>query len=111
MNIAFSNTIWYWKGSASFCFVTVPAEQSHDLKTCLDNLGHYTASAWPAAMPRWKEGVFFVWASAQTKKTPFRIAEPPQAARRVTVCRNQEVIFKQSLSLPVGEEVEDTAVV
>lgn len=33
MNITFSNKIWYWKGPSPFYFVTVPAEQSQDLKT------------------------------------------------------------------------------
>ncbi len=33
MNIQFSNKIWYWKGPAPFYFVTVPAAQSHNLKT------------------------------------------------------------------------------
>ena len=32
MNIEFSGEIWFWKGPAPWFFVTVPAEQSHDLK-------------------------------------------------------------------------------
>ena len=31
MNIHFSGKIWFWRGPAPFHFVTVPAEQSHDL--------------------------------------------------------------------------------
>ena len=33
MNITFRNKIWYWKGPSPFYFVTVPAEQSQELKT------------------------------------------------------------------------------
>lgn len=32
MNIEFSGTIWFWKGPARWFFVTVPEEQSSDLK-------------------------------------------------------------------------------
>lgn len=32
MNIEFTGKIWFWRGPAPFYFVTVPAEQSRDLK-------------------------------------------------------------------------------
>jgi len=32
MNIDFNGKIWFWHGPAPFYFVTVPEEQSHDLK-------------------------------------------------------------------------------
>jgi hypothetical protein len=32
MDIEFSGEIWFWKGPAPWFFVTVPAEQSRDLK-------------------------------------------------------------------------------
>ena len=32
MNIEFKGKIWYWRGPAPWYFVTVPAEQSSDLK-------------------------------------------------------------------------------
>jgi hypothetical protein len=32
MNIEFNGEIWFWKGPAPWFFVTVPAEQSSDLK-------------------------------------------------------------------------------
>lgn len=32
MHIEFSGEIWYWKGPAPWYFVTVPDEQSEDLK-------------------------------------------------------------------------------
>jgi hypothetical protein len=32
MNIEFAGKIWFWKGPAPWFFVTVPAEQSRDLK-------------------------------------------------------------------------------
>lgn len=32
MEIEFLGKIWFWKGPAPFYFVTVPAEQSRDLK-------------------------------------------------------------------------------
>ena len=31
MNIEFNGKIWFWKGPAPWYFVTVPAEQCHDL--------------------------------------------------------------------------------
>lgn len=32
MNIEFNGKIWFWKGPSPFYFVTVPAEQCHDLR-------------------------------------------------------------------------------
>lgn len=32
MNFEFSGAIWYWRGPAPFYFVSMPAEQSQDLK-------------------------------------------------------------------------------
>jgi hypothetical protein len=32
MMIEFNGKIWFWKGPSPFYFVTVPAEQCHDLK-------------------------------------------------------------------------------
>ncbi len=32
MELAFSGEIWYWRGPAPWYFVTVPPEQSHELK-------------------------------------------------------------------------------
>lgn len=32
MRFVITGTIWYWKGPAPFYFVTVPKEQSHELK-------------------------------------------------------------------------------
>lgn len=31
MNLEFSGEIWFWRGPAPFYFVTIPAEQCHDL--------------------------------------------------------------------------------
>jgi hypothetical protein len=33
MNIEFSGNIWFWQGPAPWYFVTVPGEQSRDLKS------------------------------------------------------------------------------
>jgi hypothetical protein len=33
MNIEFRGKIWFWKGPAPWFFVTIPAEQSRELKT------------------------------------------------------------------------------
>ncbi len=33
MNIEFNGKIWFWRGPAPWYFVTVPAQQSHDLKS------------------------------------------------------------------------------
>lgn len=35
MTIEFTAKIWYWRGPAPFYFVTVPEEQSEDLKAIL----------------------------------------------------------------------------
>ncbi len=35
MIIEFSGKIWFWHGPSPFYFVTVPEEQSHDLKAIL----------------------------------------------------------------------------
>ena len=35
MNIEFTGKIWYWNGPAPWYFVTVPAEQSRNLKAVL----------------------------------------------------------------------------
>jgi len=32
MNIEFSGKVWYWRGPSPYYFVTVPEEQSQDLK-------------------------------------------------------------------------------
>ena len=32
MNIEFTGSLWYWRGPAPWFFVTIPAEQSSDLK-------------------------------------------------------------------------------
>ncbi len=32
MTIEFTGEIWFWRGPAPYFFVTVPAEQSHDVK-------------------------------------------------------------------------------
>lgn len=32
MDMEFSGSIWYWRGPAPFFFVTVPEEQSRDIK-------------------------------------------------------------------------------
>ncbi len=33
MDIDFNGKIWYWRGPSPYHFVTVPAEQSRDIKT------------------------------------------------------------------------------
>jgi hypothetical protein len=38
MNIEFNGKIWYWRGPAPFYFVTVPAEQCHDLKALSESV-------------------------------------------------------------------------
>ncbi|MBK8021306.1 MAG: DUF1905 domain-containing protein [Chloroflexi bacterium] len=32
MTFEFSGEIWFWKGPAPFYFVTIPEEESHDIK-------------------------------------------------------------------------------
>jgi hypothetical protein len=41
MDFEFSGDIWYWRGPSPFYFVTVPAEQSSDLKaiSCIVSYG------------------------------------------------------------------------
>lgn len=38
MKIEFNGKIWYWRGPAPWYFVTVPAEQSHDLKAIVGSV-------------------------------------------------------------------------
>ena len=38
MKIEFSGRIWYWRGPAPWYFVTVPAEQYHDLTAVLESV-------------------------------------------------------------------------
>lgn len=40
MNIEFTGKIWYWRGPAPFYFVTIPAEQSSDIRA-VSNLVTY----------------------------------------------------------------------
>lgn len=42
MNIAFEGKIWFWKGPAPWYFVTVPVEQSSDLK----GISSYVTYGW-----------------------------------------------------------------
>jgi hypothetical protein len=42
MGFEFSGEIWYWKGPAPFHFLTVPAEQSRELKA----IAHLVTYGW-----------------------------------------------------------------
>ena len=61
MNIEFNGTIWYWHGPAPWYFVTVPAEQSHDLKAILGFVtygwGMIPAVVW-IGKTEWKTSLF-----------------------------------------------------
>lgn len=54
MNIEFTGGIWYWRGPASFDFVTVPVEQCRALKATADHVtcGRHRCSPRMAATSR-----------------------------------------------------------
>lgn len=61
MDFEFNGTIWYWRGPAPFYFVTVPAEQSREIKA----VSSYVTYGW-GVIPvdveiggtRWKTSLF-----------------------------------------------------
>ncbi len=61
MFIEFSGNIWYWRGPAPHWFVTVPADQSHDLKA-ISGIVTYGWGMIPAVVQigqtRWKTSLF-----------------------------------------------------
>ncbi len=49
MDIEFAGEIWYWRGPSPFYFVTVPAQESQELKA----MAHFVTYGWgmiPAAV-------------------------------------------------------------
>ena len=61
MDIEFKDKIWFWHGPAPFYFVTVPAEQSSDLKV-ISGLVSYGWGMIPAHVrigsSQWKTALF-----------------------------------------------------
>ncbi len=61
MNIEINGEIWYWRGPAPHYFVTVPADQSRDLKT-ISGLVTYGWGMIPVTVQigktRWKTSLF-----------------------------------------------------
>lgn len=61
MNIEFSAKIWFWRGPSPFYFVTVPEEQSRDLKAIV-SLVTYGWGMIPATVrigkTEWKTSLF-----------------------------------------------------
>jgi hypothetical protein len=89
MNLEFSGKIWHWAGPAPFYFVTVPPEQSQDLKATSKLVTYgwgmipvrvqigkteWTTSLWP------KEGLYVV-----PLKDSVRKAEELEEGQRVKV--------------------------
>jgi hypothetical protein len=89
MNIEFDGEIWYWRGPAPWCFVTVPAEQCHDLKA-LSGVVTYGWGMIPATVrigqTEWqtslfpKDGLYIVPIKASVRKS-----EHLEVGDRVTV--------------------------
>jgi hypothetical protein len=77
MKFEFSGKIWYWRGPAPYLFVTVPAEQSRDLKA-ISNLVTYGWGVIPVrvrlSQTEWqtslfpKEGAYLVPIKASVQK-------------------------------------------
>jgi hypothetical protein len=61
MEIEFDGTIWFWRGPAPWFFVTVPAEQSRDLKA-ISSLATYGWGVIPVQVQigstRWETSLF-----------------------------------------------------
>lgn len=61
MSIEFDGDLWYWRGPAPWYFVTVPEEQSDDLKAILDAVT-YGRGMIPVQVSigstRWKTSLF-----------------------------------------------------
>ena len=61
MNIEFSGKIWFWKGPAPWFFVTVPVEQSRDLRA-ISSLVTYGWGVIPVTVrigkTEWKTSLF-----------------------------------------------------
>ena len=61
MNIEFSGKIWFWKGPAPWFFVTVPPEQSRDLRA-ISSLVTYGWGVIPVTVrigkSEWKTSLF-----------------------------------------------------
>jgi hypothetical protein len=61
MNIEFNGKIWFWKGPAPWFFITVPAKQSHELKSIV-GLVTYGWGMIPASVrigkTEWKTSLF-----------------------------------------------------
>ncbi len=89
MNIEFRGPIWFWKGPAPWYFVTVPAQQCHDLKAISGSVTYgwgmipvharigktdWKTSLWP------KDGAYIV-----PIKTAIRKAEALEEGDDVTV--------------------------
>jgi hypothetical protein len=83
MTLAFTGPIWCWKGPAPWYFVTVPAEQCHELKAIAGAVTYgwgmipvrvrlgastWTTSLWP------KDGQYIVPIKASVRKAE-RLAE------------------------------------
>ncbi|MFO7171260.1 MAG: DUF1905 domain-containing protein [Chloroflexota bacterium] len=83
MHIEFTGTIWFWRGPAPWFFVTVPEEQSHDLRAIAGSVTYgwgmipvrvriggsaWTTSLWP------KDGRYIVPIKAAVRKAE-RLAE------------------------------------
>jgi hypothetical protein len=61
MKLEFSGKIWYWRGPAPWFFVTIPAEQSRDLKA-ISNFVTYGWGVIPVQVrigsTEWKTSLF-----------------------------------------------------
>jgi hypothetical protein len=93
MNIEFSGRIWYWKGPAPWYFVTVPAEQSDDLRAIADAVTYgwgmipVTArigrTGWTTALFP-KDGLYIVPVKASVRKAE-RLDEGDEVTVRLEV--------------------------
>lgn len=87
MNITFSGKIWFWRGPAPFYFVTVPEQQSQDLK----EISAYVTYGW---------GMIPV--TAQVGKTEFKTALFPKDGRYIVPLKDS---VRKAEQIDAGDEV------
>jgi len=87
MNIEFSGTIIYWRGPAPFYFVTLPEDESHDLKA----ISSFVTYGW---------GMIPV--SAQVGQTEWKTALFPKDGRYLVPIKTG---VREAEDLDIGDEV------
>jgi hypothetical protein len=100
MRIEFSGPIWYWRGPAPFYFVTVPPEQSSELKAIVKAVTYgwgmipvtarigdteWTTALWP------KDGLYVLPIKDRIRKAE-DLAEGDNVAAQLSVALSNEIL-------------------